>query len=241
MMQMRTDGLLLWVAFNRPGLAINKVVWACGLGLECILALMVFSRRMARRFPAFAALMVLYPLRAVLLFACEGRIDPGAYESLSGVLALAEFALQLLVAAEIGLHWVRAGVGKTRRYGALIAIAGGAVALAWVISTFVSGKVVVDRTEVFVWFLMIGLFAAVLRRPQEANLIRIATGFAVFSVLQLVALCGRLHARAGRNMGEYLAWSYLPVIAYIAVVVFWLVALRCEEDKIAAIKVATPR
>jgi hypothetical protein len=236
MMQMRAEGQLPGIAVYLSRVAINQAVWGGGLILECMLAGVVFARRIAARFPAFAALMVFYPLRAVLLFACQERIAVDAYDSLFSVLSVMEFVLEILVAGEIGLRWARAAGSSTRRYWALVAIAGSAVGLAWSVAAFASGKVTVDRMEISIWFLMLGLFAAVFTKTREANLIRIAAGFAVFSLFQLVTLAGRLHAWTGHGMREYLAWSYVPAAAYIAVVIFWLAALRREalQRRVAA-------
>ncbi|HEV2326981.1 MAG TPA: hypothetical protein VGS10_23790 [Terracidiphilus sp.] len=228
MMPGRAEGLLQEAAVYFAHIALNQAVWAGGLILECILAGILFSRRIAGRFPAFAGLMVFYPLRAVLLFVCQGRMTSEIYDSLSIVLSLVEFILQILVAVEIGLRWSRGTGGRTRRYWLLIGIAGGAAALAWGVAAFASGRVTVDRMEVFVWLLMAGLFALVFRATREVNLVRIAAGFAAFSLFQIVALLGRLHARAGQNPREYLVWSYVPAVGYIAVAMFWLVALRRE-------------
>lgn len=241
MIEPRVDGLLTAVAAYIAHIAINDVVWAVGVALECILAGVVFSRRIAGRFPAFAALMIFYPLRAMSLFACQGRIDSSVYDSLYSVLSLVEFALEILVAGEIGIHWARGADGQRRRYGLLVAIAGVALALAWSVAEVASGKMAVDRLEIFVWFLMAGLFAAVMRGTERANLVRIAAGFAGFSVLQLVALGGRLHAGAGRSPREYLAWSYVPAAGYIGVVIFWLVTLRREAGAVSAVEKVSAR
>jgi hypothetical protein len=235
------DGLLPVAASYISHIAINKAVWAGGVALECILAGVIFSRRIAGRFPAFAALMIFYPLRALSLFACEGRIDSGVYDSLNSVLSLLEFALQILVAGEIGWNWARGADGQRRRYGLLVAIAGAAMALAWGVAGAAAGKMAIDRLEIFVWFLMAGLFAAVMRGAEPTNLIRVAAGFAAFSVFQFVALGGRLHAWAGRNPREYLAWSYVPAVGYIGVVLFWLAALRREAGAVPGVEKVAAR
>lgn len=228
MIEVHADALPAAAVVYISRIAMNQTLWGAGLILECILAWIVIARRIARRFPAFAALMVFYPLRAGSLFACKAHIDSGAYESLGSFLSLAEFVLQILVAGEIGFRWARALGGRVRQYGLLAAIACGAMALAWWAAAFTSGKVAVDRVEIFIWFLMAGLFAVVIRGAQRANLIRISAGFAAFSIFQLVALGGRLHAWAERDTAEYLVWSYVPAVGYIAVVAFWLTALRPE-------------
>jgi hypothetical protein len=221
-------------------LVINELAWAVGLAVECALVWVVFSRRIAGRFPAFAALMIFYPLRAALLLICQGHIGAGIYKSLFSALIMTEFALQMFLAGEIAFRWAGEAGGQMRQYGLLMAIAAGAAALAWSVFAVVSERVEVNGWEIFVWFLMSGLFAVVVSGAHGANLVRIAAGFAAFSVLQLVTLAGRFHAWAGRDLREYLVWSYVPAAGYVAVMIFWLWALQ-REGGVPAVEKAAAR
>ena len=219
--------------------ALNTVIWAIGIALECILAFTIFFRRIARRFPFFTALMVFYPVRAAALFVAQGRMDGGLYDSIYGVLSFLEFLLQVFLAVEVGHRLIREAGGWTgwrRLVPVSIPLAAGV--LAWIVGGAVAGKAPADRVEIFIWFLMIGLFAAAAKGSRAANPILITAGFAAFSLLQLAALAGRVHAYLGRDTGQYLAWSYIPAIGYLAVVVFWLIALRREPSPIEAEKSA---
>jgi len=221
----------------RAQLALNRAIWAMGIALECILVFTLFFRRIARRFPFFTALMVFYPLRAAWLSAARGRMDGGLYDSIYNVLSFMEFLLQVFLAVEIGHRLIREGgawTGWRRLVPVSIPVAAGG--LAWIVAGAVAGKAPADRVEIFIWFLMIGLFAAAVKSSRTPNPIRIAGGFAAFSLLQLAALAGRVHAYLGRDAGQYLAWSYVPAIGYLAVVVFWLIALRREPSPMAAEK-----
>jgi len=80
-----------------------------------------------------------------------------------------------------------------------------------------------------VWFLMIAPFAVALKYARSVNPLRIAAGFAAFSLIQLAASFGRAHAFLKHDPGWYLGWLYAPGIGYLAVVIFWLAALRHEE------------
>src|SRR5271154_827542 len=94
-----------WALFERVSmpsrLTINRTLWATGLALQCALAVEVFRRGIARRFPCFAALICFYPLRAGLLFVLAGRIDADVYNPLFSALAFTEILLQVAIAVEL--------------------------------------------------------------------------------------------------------------------------------------------
>jgi hypothetical protein len=82
--------------------------------------------------------------------------------------------------------------------------------------------------QVFVWFLMIAPFFVALKYARSVNPVRIAAGFAAFSLIQLAASFGRAHAFIKHDADWYLGWSYAPGVGYLAVVIFWLISLRQE-------------
>jgi hypothetical protein len=214
-------------------LTINRTLWATGLALQCALAVAVFRRGIARRFPCFAALICFYPLRAGLLFILAGRVDADVYNPLFSALAFAEILLQAAIAVE--LIWridQEMGAGPRsstqRRWVALLFFLGLAVGLTWLVLRFTPARAPVDRVQVFVWFLMIAPFAVALKNARAVNPMRIAAGFAAFSVIQLAASFGRAHAFLKHDADWYLGWSYAPGVGYLAVVIFWLISLRQE-------------
>ena len=231
------SAFLDWAIFDRVSmpsrLTINRTLWATGLALQCALAVAVFRRGIARRFPCFAALTCFYPLRAGLLFVLAGRVDADVYNPLFSALAFAEILLQVSIAVE--LLWrinreigAESRISTARRWVALLIfliIAGG---LTWLVLRFTPARAPVDRVQVFVWFLMIAPFAVALKYARSANPMRIAAGFAAFSLIQLAATFGRGHAFLKHDAGWYLGWSYAPGVGYLAVVIFWLISLRQE-------------
>lgn len=240
--------LLDW-AWAPSRLAVNRALWATGLALQCALAVEVFRRGIARRFPCFAALICFYPLRAGLLFVLAGRIDADVYNPLFSALAFTEILLQVAVVVELlwrvsretgdgeasaqetSAQETRIGRRKStrRRWIALVVLLGVAGCLTWLVLKFTPARAPVDRVQVFVWFVMIALFAAALKYAQSANPVRIAAGFGAFSFIQLAASFGRAHSFLTHDAGWYLGWSYAPAVGYLAVVIFWLVSLRRER------------
>jgi hypothetical protein len=225
-----------------PRAVLNTAIWTAGIALECMLAIAVFLRRIARRYPAFAALMVFYPVRSVVLYLCEERVDGGVSDWLYGALSFAAILLEMLPAVEIGYRFL-GETGGWRGWRMLIpaSIPLAAGALAWVTARAISGRISADYVDVFFWFVMLGLFAAMVKSCHAPNLLRISGGFAAFSLMQLASLAGRTAAFVHRNAGRYLGWSYVPAIGYLAVVVFWLVALRREPGRVTAERHAISR
>lgn len=211
--------------------AINNSILAIGVLLQVGLVFVAFRRGIASRFPVFIALLIFYPLRACLLFALGGRIDPDNYDSLFNALGMAEILLQAAIAVELLLRLVRELGGWTaRRVAVLLVLGGAACGLTWIVHSRVAEKELADRVQVLAWFVMLALFAAIVKSSRWRNLKCIAAGFAGFSVIQLAALAGRNYAMMRHQSAAYVGWSYVPACGYLLVVLFWMVGLRRESS-----------
>jgi hypothetical protein len=228
---------LIWIPSR---VAINRALWTSGLVLQCALVFAVFRRGIARRFPCFATLICFYPLRASLLLVLANRVDADVYNPLSSALTFTEILLQAAVVVELIWRVSQETAGhetggarelSIRRAGLyLLIVLGVAGICTWLVFTFSTLHGSVDRVQLFVWFAMITLLTVVLRKARSANPVRIAAGFATFSLIQLAAAFGRIHAFARHDANWYLAWSYIPAVGYLAVVIFWLIALRKDSN-----------
>lgn len=207
--------------------AANLALWIVALALEAALAVAVFARGIARAWPGFSALLVFYPLRASLLYLLSHRLDPAAFASSSAALSILALLLEAWVALELLLRLMRAGgAGAGRRIVVPAAIAAAAFTAASITLALIPARLVVDRAQVVSSWFFLALFAAACTRVAPiGNLTRIAAGLAAFSSFQLIALAGRAHAFLERSARSYLAWSYLPAAAWIAVVGAWLFLL----------------
>jgi hypothetical protein len=207
--------------------AANAAILAVGLVLQCALVLVVFRRGVARRSPAFTALLIFYPLRAGLLSALAGRADAEAYNAWFNAVTLAEVPLQAAVALEMLLRLIgELGGWTVRRASAVLACIVAASALTWFVHGQVSSPALVDRVQVFGWFVMLALFAVILASAQSPNLKYIAGGFGCFSLVQLAALEGRSYAMLRHDDSAYVGWSYVPACGYLAIAIWWMLALR---------------
>jgi hypothetical protein len=227
-------------------LVINLALWTAGLALQCALVVVVFRRGVARRFPCFAALICFYPLRSSLLYILVSRVDADVYNPLFSALAVTEILLQAAVAVELMRRINQEMVGgmwrSTRRRSlALLILLGAAGGLTWLVLKITPVSASVDRIQVFAWFVMIALFAVALKKARSANPVRIAAGFAAFSLIQLARLFGRVQAFLKHDAVWYLGWSYTPAIGYLAVVIFWLISLRDDVRVETRIDYVAPR
>jgi hypothetical protein len=214
-------------------LATNPTIWIFGFVLQCVLVYVVFRRGIARRFPFFVSLLVFHPVRAALVFGLSGHIDSDLASVLYGGLSFIDDALQLMVAVEVTLHLIR-GIGGWTRFRALLCVLllGAASVFTWITLMLVPSRLSTDRLQLFAWFALLALFGAVLKGSRSPNLTRISAGLSVFSLVQFSALAGRTIAFLNRNASEYAAWSYVPAVAYLGIVIFWLFTLRKESERI---------
>ncbi|HEY1767916.1 MAG TPA: hypothetical protein VGG26_09685 [Terracidiphilus sp.] len=225
---------LFWVEWPSR-MAANRALWAAGLVLQSALAFTVFRKGMPRRFPAFTALILFYPVRAALLFALAARMDSGTYNSVFNALALVEIPLQALAAAELTTRLAAQFGGSTRRRVLILLAAAAAVCgLTAIALHMIAERQLTDRIQIFMSFLFIGiltlaLLGALRTGSRARNLVCIAAGFAAFAVFQIAALAGKAHAMSRRDGVAYVAWSYLPACGYLAVVIFWLIFLKRES------------
>ena len=206
---------------------VNRAIWGIGLALQAALVYAVFGRGVARRFPAFTALIAFYPVRAASLFVLSSRIEQDDYDTTVHVLSMLELALQAWLIVEILQRLVGAAGGWTWRRGmALLVLLAIGFYLTTVTFHLLPMEQPADRVQIAVGFVMMELFGVALKAADSRNLVLIPAGFAAFALLELVSLTGCAYATAHQNTGAYIAWSYLPGCGYLAVVAFWIAGLR---------------
>jgi hypothetical protein len=194
----------------------------------------VLGRGLLRRYPAFAALILFYPLRAITLLVLAGRISNDVYHPLFSVLAGAELLLKAFLMVELAIHGISELGGWTRRRTlVLIASLLCGCALAGLFLVLVPEPQSAGRMDVLWASLMVALFALLGKGLHSRNLRSIAAGLAAFAAILLISLAGKAHALLDRSQAQYLGWSYLPAVGYILIVIFWLLALRREPGPVA--------
>lgn len=215
---------------------INIAIRILALLLQAALVVSVFRRGIARSYPGFTALIVFYPIRAIVLFVLSGHAAADMAEGWSDVLSVIEILFEVWLMVELTFRLTgEMGRWTTRRIraGSMIVV----MALTGAGATLIAApsRVPLDRTQVFFWWAMLALGTATVLVPRlpnrSTNLVRVCGGFAAFSLCQLMALAGRAHAFAERSRYAYVGWSYVPATAYMVVMMYWLVFLEKEETR----------
>jgi hypothetical protein len=213
--------------------AINLTLWLAGLALQALLVILLVVRRLASSNMLFTLLIVFYILRSVLLFTLFGHVQSGGYQQLYSLLSLADLLLQMMIATQLAVGILKqTGDWRLQHGPKIMAIFGfGLVAAAAIAASLPEhGRVPVDRGAAFVSVLMLLLFFWMLLARVSSVLRSIAAGFAVFGITGVVAGMVRNNAALYRDPAAYTAASYAQAGIYMAVVLFWIFALRLDQQ-----------
>jgi hypothetical protein len=217
--------------------SINDVFWSLGLASQCALFALLFLRGLARRLPLFTALLAFYLLRSILLVALSGRIDSDAYTATYNGLSILDLLLQLLVAIEIATHLTRISGGWATRRDILFAMPCLAFGATWLVCQMlpIVTRLPPDRLQLFNWFalLLLGIWSLTLptNDPPALSLLRRASvGLAVYGLLGICATIARTLAAAHRDARLFAESSYILPIAWLLVVVGWIILLKPQQN-----------
>ncbi|WP_263367218.1 hypothetical protein [Edaphobacter bradus] len=216
---------------------LDALVWASGLLLQSMLLTVLFTRGLARRAPYFTGLIAFYLVRSATLYLTYGLLNAEAYRSLNDLSqsfeVLADFGMGITFAALL-VCVKNYSEGHTRASRILVAVA---LAIAAATLTELTGHVPratvqPDRAQIFfaVFLLLLWSWSVILRTVAEPtrSLLR---GFALYSAASFAASLGRARASLHHSNAEYAAWSYGLALAYLGVVVFWILhLLRLPEE-----------
>lgn len=208
--------------------SVNLLVWSAGVVLQIVLLVVLLVGGPARRFPLFTTLIAFYVVRGIALDGLFGHLTRAGYANLYDALSLADVGLQILVAAEIAICVLRGrGAWTWRRGVELGGMCMGAVAAAAAISAALPsrGPAPLDRASAFASLLL--LLAGVWGVSAGAGgaVRRIGAGFAAYGGVAVLAAVERNYAALHRNRAAYAAGEYAQAGIYMAVVLFWIVAL----------------
>jgi hypothetical protein len=222
---------------------MNDWIWGAGLGLQIVLLWVLVRRGVARQLPLFVVLIGLYVVRSIFLYASFGHIDAAAYLLSYNALWMLDVVMQVLVAWEL-FYARRAEKAAGQRldqimaFGGLVAVA---AAVAWGISRVVPASLhsPIDRGVLLPSVLMLVLGVREMSRSSAAGVAqraarRVLVGFAVLAAAGVASQIGRTVAALHRDVPVYLRWTYGDSFTYLAVLVFWLIALYEERRHAAA-------
>jgi len=205
-------------------LAMNNVVWGLSLAVQCCLLALIFWRGLARMLPVFAGVLAFYPLRGVALYVLFGHVARAQYAGIYRGLVLAGLLGQFAVAVEVGVRLFVPALGRWRAWALLAGLCMAAclmVMAEW--SLLPSGMPLPpDRLQMFNSALMVLMGGWALVWADAGWVRRVAMGFGVYGVADLVGTAGRSIAAVRRDAGTYAGWSYGVTGVYLAVMLWWV-------------------
>jgi hypothetical protein len=219
---------------------LSLILWSVGLVLQVLLLALLFRRGLARRFPVLTGLIAFYVVRSLLLYGLIHFAARDTYQAWYDALSLADIALQMALAAEIATAALRErSTWSGRRVAFVIPIAVAVVAAAGAAAAFLParGPVPVDRGSAFASLLLALVFVWVAALRAHGPALLISAGFAVYGIVAVAAAVERHLAALHRNPGAYVAGSYTSSGVYLAVLLFWILALK--PDAPAPARLAT--
>ena len=208
---------------------IEHAIWTAGLAAHLLLIAVLVGRGWARRFPFFTLLIAFDVVRALALALVLSHLARPELLLASRVFDTADLLLEFAVLAELVLTalWP---LGKLRR-------------IAWPLLLLACGVLIVSRVApvrhynhglaaLLLHFLLGVLFTewaialALLLRPLglrwRAGVAAISFGYGLYSAVLIFA---GGYFRLGRDLSDYIFFSYLRIAVYLLVVLWWILSL----------------
>ena len=214
--------------------ALSALVWAISLLLEFTLFAALFSRRLARVVPFFTNFVGFYLMRSAFLFLILNPANVDTYSRLYRLLLMLDAMVQFCVAAEITRHLaLNHGAWTRRNITICIVLLCAAVLGTYLITALpLHGDVQIERSVMLFSFYMIFLYGWCIGLHESSTIIRnVSQGFAIYSLINIVANIGRTAATIHDHPRRYFAWSYVLLGAYVVVVIYWLSTLKLPRGE----------
>ncbi len=215
----------------------NHLIWAAGLLTHLLLLTVLFMRKRAARFPWFTLLIVFYVVRSVgLVTALHATGHPAQLLAMT-IIDLVDILLQCAVLAE--LCWVALGtLGGLRRVTLPSLLLASGVAIVLRLSppgpiTVRSGLVLLHfmlSVLMVEWALVMAFLLRPLKLSWRSHVAAISLGFSVYSA---ALLAGGGYFTKGREMRDYVFFSFFRIAVYLLVVLWWSAALWFRDPPVA--------
>jgi hypothetical protein len=211
----------------------NHLIFAAGLLAHLLLLGVLFKRKRVARFPWFTLLIIFYVVRSVGLVAALRVSGHPAPLFASMIIDLTDVLLQCAVLAELSWNSLQP-LGGIRRFTVpLLLVASGIVIVnrlappghttlrtVLVLMHFLLSVLMVE------WAIVLAFLLRSLRLSWRSHVAVISFGFGVYSA---ALLAGGGYFTTGREMRDYVFFSYFRIIVYLLIVVFWSISLWFEE------------
>ena len=212
---------------------INHLIWAAGLLGHLILLAVLFKRRRAARFPWFTLLIIFYVVRSVGLVAALRFSGHPAPQFPSMIIDLTDVLLQCAVLAELSWNSLEP-LGSIRRFTVplLLLASGVLIVLRLAPSNHSSLRTILVLMHFLLSVLMVewAIVLAFLLRPMRlswrSHVAAISFGFGIYSA---ALLAGGGYFTTGREMRDYVFFSFFRIFVYLLIVIFWSISLWFTE------------
>jgi hypothetical protein len=211
----------------------NHLIWAAGLLGHVLLLGVLFARK--RRFPWFTLLIVFYFLRSVGLAATLHFSGHPAHRFAILIIDLTDVLLQCAVLVELTWMALRP-LGGIRRFTLPGLLLGSAVLIVMRLAPAGYSSLRMDLVllhfllSVFIveWAIVLAFLLRSLRLSWRSHVAAISFGFGVYSA---ALLAGGGYFTIGREMSDYVFFSFFRISIYLLVLLWWSVTLWLKEPQ----------
>ncbi len=210
----------------------DHLIWAAGLLGHLLLLGVLFARKRVHRFPWFTLLIVFYLLRSIALATALRLAAHPVHPFTTIIIDLTDVLLQCAVLAE--LTWIALKpIGPLRRVTLpLLLVASGVLIVmrlapshhsVHAASLLIHFLLTVLMVE---WSIMLAFLLRPLRLSWRSHVAAISFGFGVYSA---ALLAGGGYFTTGREMRDYIFFSFFRISVYLFVVLWWALSLWLSE------------
>lgn len=211
----------------------NNLIWAAGILGHLLLLAILFVRRRATRFPWFTLLIIFYLVRSVGLVSALHFFGHPAHLFATTILDFMDILLQCAVLAELMWTALRP-LGGIRRLTLplLLVISGILIVLRLTPHRHASLRVDLILIHFLVsvimveWAIVLAFLLRPLRFSWRSHVAAISFGFGVYSA---ALLAGGGYFITGREMRDYILFSFARVSIYLLILIFWSMSLWFAE------------
>ncbi len=213
----------------------NHLIWAAGLFGHVLLLGVLFTRRRVSRFPWFTLLIVFYFLRSVGLAATLHFSGHPAHRFALLILDITDVLLQCGMLAQ--LTWIALRpLGGFRRFTLPLLLVGSGVLIVMRLAPAGYSSLRMDLVLLHFllsvlmveWAIVLAFLLRPLRLSWRTHVAALSFGFGVYSAALLV---GGGYFTIGREMSDYVFFSFFRISVYLLVLLWWAITLWLKEPK----------
>jgi hypothetical protein len=212
---------------------INHLIWAAGLFGHLLLLGVLFARKRVSRLPWFTLLVSFYLLRSLGLAATLHFSGHPAHRFALLILDITDLLLQCAVLAELIWIALRPLAGFRRFTLPLLMVGSGilivmrlapashsSLRLDLVLLHFLISVLMVE------WAILLAFLLRPLHLSWRSHVGALSFGFGIYSA---ALLAGGGYFTIGREMSDYVFFSFFRISVYLLVLLWWALALWLKE------------